>query len=213
MDVLPNHGMTLIRRQIAPPRSVIRATSVATLPTRWSADADPLPHLRLGPRIQTPWTPVLFAPACQCTTRRFHGPHPVGSPLWPELLATRQDLLIRKTVRGVEPGRWPERAFSTAIAWRRVPCPTGLSGTAHQRRSSRGKARPSSAPAIRTRGADTYSPMRFNSAWKEGSPRSSLKIGSYFTSTTRLACSALALSRYAKACCLAPRPAYTMAME
>src|SRR5674476_834717 len=64
--------MTLIRRQIAPPAERYPAISVATLPTRWSADGDPFPHLRLGPRIQTPWTPVLFAPACQCTTSRFH---------------------------------------------------------------------------------------------------------------------------------------------
>src|ERR1035437_5649833 len=55
------------------PRERYPAISVATLPTRWSADADPLPHLRLGPRIQTPGTPVLFAPACQRTTSRFHG--------------------------------------------------------------------------------------------------------------------------------------------
>jgi len=68
------------------PRERYPAISVATLPTRWSADADPLPHLRLGPRIQTPWTPVLFAPACQCTTSRFITPDHVGSPVWPVLI-------------------------------------------------------------------------------------------------------------------------------
>ena len=68
-----NYRMTMVRRQIAPPAERYPAISVAALPTRWSADADPLPHLRIGPRIQTPWTPVLFAPACQSTIRRFHG--------------------------------------------------------------------------------------------------------------------------------------------
>jgi hypothetical protein len=57
------------------------AISVATLPTRWSADATPLPHLRLGPRIQTPGNPVLFAPACQCTTSRFFCHWPVSEYL------------------------------------------------------------------------------------------------------------------------------------
>src|ERR1035437_5401075 len=65
-------GVTLATNY-KPPSLRYPAISVATLPTRWSADADPLPHLRLGPRIQTPGTPVLFAPACQRTTSRFHG--------------------------------------------------------------------------------------------------------------------------------------------
>src|ERR1035437_1210113 len=71
-------GVTLATNY-KPPSLRYPAISVATLPTRWSADADPLPHLRLGPRIQTPWTPVLFAPACQCTTRGFHGPDLAGT--------------------------------------------------------------------------------------------------------------------------------------
>ena len=39
-----------------------------------------------GQRLQTLGIPVLFAVAGQCTIRRFHGPDPVGNPVWPVLV-------------------------------------------------------------------------------------------------------------------------------
>src|ERR1039457_6385100 len=104
-------GVTLATNY-KPPSLRYPAISVATLPTRWSADADPLPHLRLGPRIQTPWTPVLFAPACQCTTSRFICPNAsdllhgtVGKPL-----ATRQELFSRTPLQPAKTGLLDGRA-------------------------------------------------------------------------------------------------------